>query len=77
MTPLSDALLESVAAEAVREGLADALTAQFGTRVQNVYDAVGDGQNGEDCNGHGTHVAGIVGSVGYGVAKGVALRGVR
>jgi subtilisin family serine protease len=66
-----------VRAYVIDSGIRTGLTAQFGSRVQNVYDAVGDGQNGEDCNGHGTHVAGIVGSVGYGVAKGVALRGVR
>jgi subtilisin family serine protease len=53
----------------------DAGHAEFEGRAQNVYDAFGG--NGNDCNGHGTHVAGTVGGKTYGVAKKVALRGVR
>ena len=40
-------------------------------------DVVGDGQNGQDCAGHGTHVAGTVGGAAYGVAKNVELVAVR
>lgn len=47
----------------------------FGGRATNVYDAFGG--NGQDCNGHGTHVAGTVGGKTYGIAKSVLLRGVR
>jgi subtilisin family serine protease len=51
--------------------------AQFGGRANKVFDAMGDGQGGNDCNGHGTHVAGTVGGSTYGVAKGVSLHAVR
>lgn len=50
---------------------------EFGGRASVGYDAIGDGQNGNDCNGHGTHVAGTVGGLVYGVAKSVRLYAVR
>lgn len=50
---------------------------EFGGRASIGYDSVGDGQNGNDCNGHGTHVAGTIGGATYGVAKGVSLIAVR
>ena len=50
--------------------------ADLGGRATSGYDAV-DGGTADDCNGHGTHVAGTVGGSSYGVAKGVRLVGVR
>lgn len=48
---------------------------EFGTRASHGFDSFGG--NGDDCNGHGTHVAGTTGGNAYGVAKNVALIGVR
>ena len=49
--------------------------AEFGGRATFGYDAFGG--NGDDCNGHGTHVAGTTGGATYGVAKGVSFKAVR
>ncbi|HEX6968483.1 MAG TPA: S8 family peptidase [Micromonosporaceae bacterium] len=50
---------------------------EFGWRAGYGYDSVDGSLPADDCNGHGTHVAGIVGSYTYGVAKNVRLIAVR
>lgn len=50
---------------------------EFGGRALRGYDAIADGQNGSDCNGHGTHVAGTIGGRSYGVARDSTLVAVR
>ncbi|WP_405830753.1 S8 family serine peptidase [Streptomyces sp. NBC_00105] len=49
----------------------DATRATFG------FDAIGDGRNGQDCQGHGTHVAGTVAGKTYGIASKASLVSVR
>ena len=49
---------------------------EFGGRAESGFDAV-DGGSADDCNGHGTHVAGTVGGRSVGAAPGVRLVAVR
>ncbi|WP_019855576.1 S8 family serine peptidase [Actinopolyspora mortivallis] len=49
----------------------------FEGRASHGYDFVDNDSVANDCNGHGTHVAGTVGGAEYGVAKDVDLVGVR
>lgn len=51
--------------------------AEFGGRAVTGTDFVTPGGTAVDCQGHGTHVAGIVGGASYGVAKNVRLVAVR
>lgn len=50
---------------------------QFGGRAREGATAISDGRGAQDCNGHGTHVAGTVGGSSYGIAKRVNLIAVR
>jgi len=47
----------------------------FGGRATFDFNAIDS--NNTDCNSHGTHVAGTIGSASYGVAKGVRLHAVK
>jgi subtilisin family serine protease len=50
---------------------------EYSGRVISGFTAINDGRGTDDCLGHGSHVAGIVGGSTYGVAKNVSLVAVR
>ena len=50
---------------------------EFRGRAFAIFDALEGESGGVDCNGHGSHVAGIIGGRTFGVAKKVRLFGVR
>jgi serine protease len=50
---------------------------EFEGRAVSGFDSVDNDNNANDCNGHGTHVAGTIGSRTYGVAKNAKLIAVR
>ncbi|WP_330450394.1 S8 family peptidase [Streptomyces anulatus] len=79
--PLDDTFTTTATGKGVKAYVVDtgidAAHSEFGGRVVNGYDAVGDGRGGMDCNGHGTHVAGTVGGATSGVAKDASLVNVR
>lgn len=50
---------------------------EFQGRAESGYDFVDKDSDADDCNGHGTHVAGTIGGKTYGVAKNAKLHAVR
>lgn len=50
---------------------------EFSGRVVAGYSAIADGRGSEDCQGHGTHVAGTIAGTKYGVAKSSRVVAVR
>ena len=50
---------------------------EFGGRVTSGYSVISDGRGTDDCNGHGTHVAGTVAGATFGVAKAATIVPVR
>ena len=50
---------------------------EFAGRIGSGFTSVNDGNGTNDCNGHGTHVAGTTGGTTYGLAKQVTIHAVR
>lgn len=79
--PLDNAYTYPNRAQGVRAYVIDtgvrASHVQFGGRVAAGYDGVLDGNGTNDCNGHGTHVAGTIAGVTAGVAKAATVVPVR
>lgn len=67
---------ENVTAYVIDTGI-DAGHTDFGGRASVGTDTVGDGQDGKDCQGHGSHVAGTIAGDKWGLAKKAAVVAVR
>lgn len=79
--PLSSSFSWSASGAGVRAFVIDtgilSTHTQFSGRIAAGYTAIADGRGTEDCNGHGTHVAGTIGGSVAGLAKSVTLVPVR
>ena len=71
-----DTTASSVHAYIIDTGILSAHS-DFGGRSTGGYTAISDGNGTNDCNGHGTHVAGTVGGATWGIAKAVKLHPIR
>lgn len=50
---------------------------EFTSNVRAGFTSINDGRGTDDCNGHGTHTAGVIGGKTYGKAPGVTLVPIR
>lgn len=79
--PLNSQYVYSVAGAGVNIYILDTgirtTHADFGGRASGAFTAIDDGNGTNDCDGHGTHVAGIAGGTTYGIAKAANLYAVR
>ena len=79
--PLNQTYTYTASGEGVRAYVIDtgirSTHSELAGRVLPGFTAIEDGRGTEDCNCHGTHVAGTVGGTTYGVAKKVSLVPVR
>jgi subtilisin family serine protease len=71
-----DSIASNVHAYVIDTGLR-ASHQEFENRIGNGFTITNDGLGTGDCNGHGTHVAGTIGSHTWGLAKGLTLHPVR